>query len=71
LGENRPKLAKRYFFLTLAITTVSAWTLIFIIYLLRSSFASIYFSPTDKPQLNAMLASGIAIMCFCYICDLM
>ena len=70
LGENRPKLAKKYFFLTLAISTAASWTLIFIIFLFRSNFATLYFAPDEKPQLNAMLANGIAVMCACYVCDL-
>jgi len=35
LGENRPGLAKRYFWLTLMISTIFSWTMISIIALLR------------------------------------
>ena len=68
LGENKPELAKRYFWMTLGISVVVSWLVILMVFIFRENFAAIYL--TKESPLHDLMSYGIMFLCFDFIFDL-
>lgn len=67
LGENRPRLAKRYFHVCLMLATAVSWTMLALIFIFKSPIAAIYFRDQGPKE---MLGNAIGWLCLTYMWDL-